>query len=119
MLSRQQSRVVKSSSQNVEGSGFVLCRPLFQTDADWFEIDNILKGTERKQIYLDTGDLRHPRGLSTSMNNREKILKSIKRLEDRKPSKWDVALILQIKQFLFPLIREELKDSYEKAKDLF
>jgi len=56
------------------------------------------------------------------MDNKEKILESINRLEKRLPSKWDVALIMQIKRFLFPLIRKELEDNnciYDKAKKIF
>ena len=53
------------------------------------------------------------------MNNKDKILESIDRLEKRLPSKWDVALVCQIKKFLFPLIRKELEDNYDKAKKIF
>lgn len=60
------------------------------------------------------------------MTRKEKILESMNRLEDRKPSEW-IALSLLIKKFLFPLIRAELNgepesqkiDIVEEAKKIF
>ena len=47
------------------------------------------------------------------MNQATKILKSIERLEAKKPSEWNAPLIIQVKNFLFPLIKDYVKATEE------
>ena len=63
------------------------------------------------------------------MSTKDEILKGIEFLEDRKPSSWDLALILRIKQNLLPKIKdyvlgvetfiEDKKDIVKEAEEIF
>jgi hypothetical protein len=63
------------------------------------------------------------------MSTKEEILKGIEFLENRKPSSWDLALILRIKQNLLPKIKdyvlgvetfiEDKKDIVKEAESVF
>jgi hypothetical protein len=63
------------------------------------------------------------------MSIKEEIIKGIEFLEGRKPSSWDLALILRIKQNLLPKIKdyvlgvetfiEDKKDIVKEAEEIF
>lgn len=51
---------------------------------------------------------------------KQEILDAIQFLEDRPPSKWDLAFIVRVKAKLLPKIKEYINDDIvAKAKDIF
>lgn len=64
---------------------------------------------------LDVPSLRRGR---KKMTEKEKILESIKRLDDLPPSKWDAPTIINVKKFLFPKIVSYIEGAEKFAEQV-